>query len=69
MTGLVRPDVCPLVAVPRGAFGSAFDSRARGPKFDTRSGHMLSFPHLLIPDGQLSATGEKNVHFIPVNSA
>ena len=30
-------------AGPRSAVGSASDSRARGPGFDTRSGHILSF--------------------------
>ena len=30
-------------AGPGGAVGSASDSRARGPGFDTQSGHILSF--------------------------
>ena len=34
--------------------GSASDSRARGPGFDTRSGHILSFLLPLIQEGQLS---------------
>ena len=33
------------------------DSRARGPRFDTRSGHILLFLLLLIQEGQLSFTG------------
>ena len=37
---------------------SASDSRARGPGFDTRSGHILSFLLSLIQEGQLSVTGE-----------
>ena len=32
-------------------------SRARGPVFDTRSGHILSFLFPLIQEGQLSVTG------------
>ena len=40
-------------ARPRGAVGSASDLRARGPGFDTRSGHILSFALLLIQEGQL----------------
>ena len=35
------------------AVGSASDSRARGPEFDTRSGHILSFLFPLIQEGQL----------------
>ena len=46
------------VAGPRGAVDSASDSRARGPGFDTRSGHILSFLLPLIQEGQLSVTGE-----------
>ena len=42
----------------RGAVGRASDSRARGPGFDTRSGHMLSFLLPLVQEGQLSVTGE-----------
>ena len=45
-------------ALPRSAFDSASDSRARGPGFDTRSGHTLSFLLPLIQEGQLSVTGE-----------
>ena len=33
-------------------------TRARGPGFDTRSGHILSFLLPLIQEGQLSVTGE-----------
>ena len=39
---------------PRCAFGSASDSRARGPGLKTRSGHILSFLLQLIQEGQLS---------------
>ena len=45
-------------AGPHSAVGSASDSRARGPGFDTRSGHILSFLLPLIQEGQLSVTGE-----------
>ena len=31
------------IARPRGAAGSASDSRARGPGFDSRSSHIISF--------------------------
>ena len=48
----------PYFAGPRSAVGSASDSRARGPGFDTRSGHILSFLLPLTKDGQLSVTGE-----------
>ena len=41
-----------------GAVGSVSDARARGPKFNTRSGHMLSFLLLLVQEGQLPVTGE-----------
>ena len=37
---------------------SASDSRARGPGFDTRSGHILLFLLPLMQEGQLSVTGE-----------
>ena len=40
------------------AVGNASDSRTRGPGFDTRSGHILSFPLSLIQEGQLSVPGE-----------
>ena len=43
---------------PHSAVGSASDSRARGPGFDTRSGHILSFLLPLIEEGQLSIIGE-----------
>ena len=46
------------IAGRRSAVGSASDSRARGPGFDTRSGHILSFFLPLIQEGQLSVTGE-----------
>ena len=41
---------------PRSAVGSASDSRARGPGFDTRSGYILSFLLSLSQEGQLSVT-------------
>ena len=40
------------------AVGRAPDSQVRGPGFDTRSGHILSFLLPLIQEGQLSVTGE-----------
>ena len=43
---------------PRSAVGSASDSRARGPGFDARPGHILSFLLPLIQEGQLSVTGD-----------
>ena len=45
-------------AGPRSASGRAPDSLVRGPGFDTRSGHILSFLLPLFQDGQLSVTGE-----------
>ena len=44
------------LAWPRGVIGSAYDS-TRGPWFDTKSGHILSFIIMLIQEGQLSVTG------------
>ena len=35
--------------------------------FDTRSGHILSFPLLLIQEGQLSVTGESMCTLVLVN--
>ena len=46
------------LARPRSAVGSEPDSRARGPGFDTRSGHILSFLFPLIQEGQFSFSGE-----------
>ena len=43
-----------LIGGPR----SAPDSKVRGPGFDTWSGHILSFPLLLIQEGQMSVTGK-----------
>ena len=43
---------------PRSAVDSASDSRARGPRYDTRSGHILSFLLPLMQEGPLSVTGE-----------
>ena len=42
----------------RSVVDSASDSGARGPGFDTWSGHILSILHPPIQDGQLSATDE-----------
>ena len=47
-----------LVAGPSGTAGSASDSLARGPRFGTRSGHILSFLLPLIQEGQLSVNAE-----------
>ena len=47
-----------MKAGPRSAVGRAPDSEDRGPGFDTRSGHILSFLLPLIQEGQLSVTGE-----------
>ena len=44
-------------AGPHSSVCSASDSKARGPGFDTRSGHILSFLFPLIQEGQLSVTG------------
>ena len=44
-------------AGPRSAVGRASDSRARGPGFDSRSCHILSFIFPLIQEGYLSVTG------------
>ena len=44
-------------AGPCSAVSSVSDSRARGPGFDTRSSHILSFLLPLIQEGQLSVTG------------
>ena len=46
------------MAGPRSAVGRAPDSLVRGPGFDTRSGHILSFLLPLIQEGQMSVTGE-----------
>ena len=53
---LIHYNYVSQVAGPRSAVGSASDSRARGPGFDTRSGHILSFLLPLIQEGQLSVT-------------
>ena len=47
-----------VIAGPRSAVGRAPDSQIRGPGFDTRSVHILSFLLPLIQEGQLSVTGE-----------
>ena len=54
MINLGLPNYCG----PRSAVGRAHDSYVRGPGFDTRSGHILSFLLPLIQEGQLSVTGE-----------
>ena len=50
------------LAVYRGckkfAVDKASDSKARGPRLDTRSGHRLLFLFLLIQEGQLSVAGK-----------
>ena len=40
------------------AVRSVSDTRARGPGFNTRSGHILSYHLRLTPEGQLSVTSE-----------
>ena len=45
-------------AGPRSAIGRAPDSYIRGPRFDSRSGNILSFLLPLFQEGQLSVTGE-----------
>ena len=56
------------IAGPPSAVGIASDSRARGPGFDTRSGHILSHFLPLSQEGQLSVTGESiSVHEVLVN--
>ena len=47
-----------MSAGPGSAVGRASDSFIRGPGFDIRSGHILSFLLPLIQEGQLSVTGE-----------
>ena len=47
-----------MPAGPRNSVGSASDSRARDPGFDTRFGNILSCLLPLIQEGQLSVTGE-----------
>ena len=46
------------LAWPCRAAGSASDSRARGPGFNTWSGHILPFLFPLIQVGQLSVSGK-----------
>ena len=45
-------------AGPHSTCGSVADPGTRGPGFDTRLGHLLSFLLPLIQDEQLSFTGE-----------
>ena len=47
-----------VLARPRSAISRAPDSKVRGPRFDTRSGNILSFLLPLFQEGQLSVTGE-----------
>ena len=51
-----------------GAVGSMSDARARGPEFNTRSGHILSFLLPLVQEGQLSVTGESmcTMYWLPI---
>ena len=51
-------------AGPCSAAGITSDSGARGPEFNTLSGHLPTFPLLLIQEGQLLA---KHMHLILVN--
>ena len=48
----------PITAGPRGAVGSASDSRARVPGFDIRFGHIHLFLLALIQEGNLLVTGK-----------
>ena len=48
------------------AVGSTSDSRARGPGFDTRSGHIVSFLLQLNQEEQMLVTGE-SMHEVLVN--
>ena len=54
----ILPFITLARAGPRSIVGSASDSRARGPGFDTRACAVLSFRLPLIQEGQLSVTGE-----------
>ena len=53
-----QPSLQRFLEGPRGVVDNAFDSRARDPGFDTRSGHIPSFLLPLNQQGQLSVTGE-----------
>ena len=55
-----------IIAGPRGAVGSVSDSRARGPRFDSQSGHIFSFLLPLIQEGHISCC-RKYVHLVLVN--
>ena len=54
-------------AGPFSTVDSRSDSRTRGPRFNTRSGHILSFLLPLIQEEQLSVTGERYVREVLVN--
>ena len=55
---ITRVDCTFLPFPSRSAIGGASHSRARGPGFDTRSGHILSFLFPLIQKGKLLFIGE-----------
>ena len=63
----LSPQAQHCVAGPCSAVGSASDSRARGPGFDTRSGHILSFS---FADSRRAVVSywQKYVHKALVNS-
>ena len=46
------------------SIGSASDSRASGPEFDTRPGHILSVLLPLVHEGRLSEYWQKYVHLV-----
>ena len=54
-------------AGPCNAVSRAPDSLVRGPRFDTRSGHTLSFFLPLIQKGQFVSYWRKYVHEVLVN--
>ena len=61
---MVRPTDCQMTIAatwPYSRVGSTSDSTATGPRFDTRSGHIISFLLPLIQEGRFSVTGEKSV--------
>ena len=53
-----KKSVFPSKARLRDTVGSASDSRARGPRFNIQSSHILSFLLPLIQEEQLSVTDE-----------
>ena len=54
-------------AGPRSDVGSASGSKARGPGFDPRSGHILSFPAALIQEGTCQSLAKIYMHLVLVN--